>query len=229
MNCTGFEQELQERVEQRATGLSEAARRHAADCDACRAAWREHQLLAAALVTLQPTPAPAGFADSILNALLSEPAAQSDRDLSTVTPQPRSDAAPTRPQTWWTFSAVAASVLALASLGLLMSPEPPPRQLAQSPLEEPLEVASSVAAVLSDLRTDYQALASETSATARDLAQVLPVPSAAPWTGVSVVTPKDDFPAAPAGVVEVGRSIGTQIADAVDFLWLTMPDEEPRS
>jgi hypothetical protein len=105
-----------------------------------------------------------------------------------------------------------------------------------------VEVASSVAAVFNDLRAEYRGLAEETSATAQEFAIVLPGTRVVGWADPRILdtSPKPVesiettgatkvAAAAPQGAVTViGRSIGTQIGQAMDFLRVAVPESIPR-
>jgi hypothetical protein len=91
-------------------------------------------------------------------------------------------------------------------------------------------VSESVVAVLADLKAEYQELANETSATARDLVSVMPVPISwgspmTPSSGTTELDRSNDNDSS--STFELGRSIGDQIGQAVGFLWETVPSRDP--
>src|SRR6185436_15683270 len=98
--------------------------------------------------------------------------------------------------------------------------------------QTPIEVASSVAAVLNDLHAGYQELAEETSATARELADALPATPSSPWVDLSPTntteTNPDNTRDSPGAVSVISRSFGSQIGQAMDFLRVAVPDSVPR-
>jgi len=216
MNCTDFEAELKRLVEQHGSDLSESAIRHHADCTDCQDRWRDEGLLAGILPALRVRAVPAGLADRVLAELRRE----------SLPSTPGETPVPSR-HGWWVVGLVAASVLVVVGLGLIVAPPGSPPALAiRDPLPTPPEVGPSVAAVLADLRSEYLVLATEGTATAQDLVRALPSPPA-PWPEPAPIAQPELTPVASAGVVTVGKSIGSQIAQAVDFLRLTVPSEEP--
>ena len=93
-----------------------------------------------------------------------------------------------------------------------------------------VQVSESVVAVLADLKAEYQELANETTATARDFAAVMPQSVAWP---VAVLPVRDARPAddaanpVPQPSADLGRSIGDQIGQAIGFLWESVPSRVP--
>jgi hypothetical protein len=235
MNCSAFEKELEHLVETRGESLPESIAAHVSACDACRALYRDHQLLNVALLSWRPVETPPSLIDSVMNQLLSE-------RLSASTLQP-SHVGSERGRGWVPV-AVAACMLVVLGVGVSLRSGSIDRSLAQkehdqpSPIVEhsldaPAEVASSVAAVFDDLRTEYQGLAADTTATARELAVVIPTSPAIPWGDMTMsnITSNlavPDESQATGGVTDIGRSIGTQITQAMDFLWTTVSPEVPR-
>lgn len=235
MNCSEFESNLEELVEARNETLSDSLATHVRECTACGQRWRDQQLLAAAVRAWRPVVVPQLLAESVLKQL--------DREHQ---PRRASDTRPgTRTGTRWIVVTVAAAcLLMLFGFGVSRPTRPtgPGGSLAgRTP--ESQEVASSVVAVFQDLRSEYRELAAETSATARDFAVVLPVPSNAPWAEMGLADPTtkpvdttDSSPdenignqRPPGAVTVLGRSIGSQISQAMDFLWVAVPDDIPRS
>lgn len=228
MNCSEFNRELDRLVEVCGQTLPEPAATHAVDCAVCRQQWQDHRLIETALVAWRPVQCPPSLADSVLTELRRE----------RVVPVVHGSGNPTR----WLAVAVAAACLVVA-LGFGMASRPSgDSKIArdtgrpQAPVIDstPIEVASSVAAVLDDLHAEYQELAAETSATARGLADALPATPSAAWIdgGFSATTSeanRDNTREGPPGAVSViGRSFGSQIGQAMDFLRVAVPDAVPR-
>lgn len=230
MNCSEFEITLDELVDARGRQLPDAAAEHRQSCPACAQLWRDHCLLDAAVVLWRPVEAPASLTDLVLRGLREvsplSPPKRMEMDVASR-PQPRSGR--------WAVAAVAAC-LALACLftvrngdvgrdrpmaRALIVPSNGPATLANA---APVEVSESVVALLADLRAEYRGLADETSATARDLAAVLPQSVAWPHPGLTGGS-SDEPSSAPAS--EIGRSIGDQIGQAIGFLWQSVPGGEP--
>ncbi len=246
MNCSEFDIELEQLVEARGGTLTERAVAHAAACAGCRQQWYDQCLVDAALLAWRPVRSPSSLTESVLGQLLEE----RTRPAGSPQTMTRSEAR----LGWMAVSAAAACLLAVLGIGMATRSASIDRNLArhqsghptrmiQPPVHTsaPIEVASSMAAVLNDLRTEYRELAAETSATAREFAVVLPEAPAAPWAelGLSDMGSKTvgstDHSAgnavdkAPPGAVSViGRSIGTQIGQAMDFLWVAVPESVPR-
>lgn len=233
MNCSAFEKELEHLIETRGESLPVSVAAHVGACDACRALYRDHQLLNVALVKWRPVETPPSLAASVLSQLLNE----------RLSPAPVHASRASSGRGWMSV-AVAACLLAMLGIGVSLRSGSIDRSLADkqhdrpSPIVEPsldapVEVASSMAAVFDDLRTEYRGLAADTTATARELAVVIPTSPAMAWgdMGMSNIASNlavPDEPQASEGVTAIGRSIGTQITQAMDFLWTTVPPEVPR-
>lgn len=226
MNCSEFERELEQLVETRGSALPAAASSHCSQCAACQQVWNDHRLLTAAVTLWKPVTVPASLAAGVLDQL---------RDLRPSEPAIRGTARSVSGQGRIAVAA-AAVLLAVLGLGMMRWSGSIGDQLAQHQPNRPaapLEVTSSMAAVLDDLRTEYRGLADETSATARDLAITMPsTVSVVPWVDANPLagpTSSNDEPSAsPHAVTALGNSIGTQISQAMDFLWTSVPDEVPR-
>ena len=232
MNCSEFENELMQLVESRCVALTDQAATHATECSACAERWREHRLIDIALAAWRPVLLPPSLADTVLAQLLAErsPVLMASRSLAAN-------------RSRWMVVAAAACLLAVLGFGMATIPSSGNRSFAlrqdRSSSQQPsdiskqssVEVVSSVAAVLDDLRTEYRELAAETRATAREFAVVIPPSPVVPWMNEnnSDRAPENIADAVPPGMVSViGRSIGTQIGQAMDFLWVTVPDTVPR-
>ncbi len=245
MNCSEFDIELEQLVEARGGTLTERAVAHAAACAGCRQRWCDQRLIDAALRAWRPVRSPASLTESVLGQFFEERTRPAGSP-HTIT---RSEAR----MGWMAVSAAAACLLAVLGIGMATRPgaldrshaqqlglQPPRMSQPPAHVSASVEVASSMAAVLNDLRTEYRELAAETSATAREFAVVLRETPAAPWadlglsdTGSKPVGSTDHSAGnvvdkAPQGAVSViGRSIGTQIGQAMDFLWVAVPESVP--
>lgn len=250
MNCSDFERELEQVVEARGRALSDQGAAHAAECAECGRRWSDRRLLDAAIVAWRPVSCPPSMADSVVAQLLHERAAASGVTPARVSAETRGEAH----RQWMVVATAAACVLMVLGFGMTTRQSPPDRNLAHAPASSPatsvhevrerdsVEVASSVAAVFNDLRAEYRGFAEETSATAQEFAIVLPGTPVAPWADPRIfdTNPKmaesTEIPgatkvvaAAPQGAVTViGRSIGTQIGQAMDFLRIAVPENIPR-
>ncbi len=242
MNCSGFEIELEQLVEARGATLTDQAMTHAMECSACSQRWRDHRLIDAALAVWLPVQVSPSLAETVLAQVQAE---------RTPVSMPSRSAVRTRGR--WLVVVAAACLLAILGFGMATHPGSGDRSLARregrpstntggltpprseengpSTKQSSLEVASSVAAVLDDLRMEYRELAAETSATAREFAVVLPSTPVAPW-GIENNGDRGSENVAnnlpPGAVSVIGRSIGTQISQAMDFLWVAVPDSVPR-
>jgi len=241
MNCSEFEGDLERLVEERGQDLGSAGAAHVVECEACREKWRDYRLLHGAVQAWRPVSAPATLTSSILAALHDFPAeVRARREPDRLQrPNPRG-------ARWGVVVVAMACLVVVVGLGLSARNEPGRSNLAQRenraglPIDKgapPVEVASSVAAVLDDLRSEYRVLAAETTATARELAVVLPSP-VAPWKDSSLTDPimkpisdkvdNRDTQPVQGGVTVIGRSFGSQIGQAMDFLWTAVPESVPR-
>ena len=246
MNCSEFDIELEQLVESRGGTLTDPAVAHAAACAGCRQRWCDQRLIDAALLAWRPVRSSDSMTESVLGQLLGEPTRPASSPHTMTRAEVRLG--------WMAVSAAAACLLTVLGIGMATRSGPIDRGLARQqighptrmiqppvPVSDPVEVASTMAAVLNDLRTGYRELAAETSATAREFAVVLPETPAAPWaelglsdTGSKTVGSTDHSSGnaadkAPPGTVSViGRSIGTQIGQAMDFLRVAVPESVPR-
>jgi len=239
MNCSEFEIELEQLVESRALALSDPAATHVGQCAGCGQRWNDHRLIESALLSWrQVTPHMPSMADHLIHQFREEQVARL---------KPTSGVGPRSVDTgrrWTAVVVAAACVLMTFGAGILLNFEPGDRRVVQSPTvpvvpspeSSPVGVASSVVAVFDDLRTEYQELAAETSATARGFVVALPPAPVGPWPdpGPKVNTESthesgDERAQTSSGAVsDLGRSIGTQISQAMDFLWIAVPDSVPR-
>lgn len=239
MNCSEFSEELQQLVESRGGSPSEAAEAHVSECSSCRQQWRDHVLLTVALRAWTPIANSPSLVDGVL-----------DR-LSTTSPKPlaKSGADSRR---WLVVATAAACLFALFTIGItrrqddrnlarsersqpdLIAPVHPPANLNTN---ESVGVASSMVAVLEDLRTEYREIAEETRASAREFAVTIPSPNVSPWAefvlpevpGTQITTVQQPADTPPQGAVSViSRSISSQIGEAMDFLWVAVPDGVPK-
>lgn len=233
MNCSEFEKELEQLVETRGESLPEPALAHLERCADCRLLHREHQLINIAIAKWRPVEIPASLLESVMNQVIDERLSR---------PIPAAPSAASR-RGWFPVAAIAC-LLVIIGVGIGLRPDSNDPTLAQNgnppPLRSgpdrgaPVEVATSMAAVLDDLTTEYRGLAADTTATARELAVVIPTAPAIPWGDLSVSniasksTVVDQDPESATGVTEIGRTIGTQITQAMDFLWTSVPAEVPR-
>jgi hypothetical protein len=229
MNCSDFERELDLLVETRGADISGPGAAHAAECQQCRTRWAEHRLLERAVSAWKVIPA-VSMVDAVL-----------EQCTETVLMPPRVPPSTSRGVHWAAVAMVAACLLIVVGIGVIPSPDAGPgshgaTNEASVSRAEPIEVASSVAAVLDDFRTEYRDMAAETSATARDLAGVIPVASVSTWSPAGFADPlpgavsSNDLPEqskSPGAVTEIGRSIGTQLVQAIDFLRVAVPDDVP--
>ena len=230
MNCSEFETTLDELVDARGRQLPDAAVEHRQSCPACTQLWRDHCLLDAAVMLWRPVEVPVSLSGLVLRSLPDErPLLQSKRVEMDVASRPQAHAGR------WAVAATAAC-LALACLFAVRNGDVGrDRPMAHAPVAQsndsttlanaaPVEVSESVVALLADLKAEYRGIADETTATARDLAAVLPQSVA--WPN-SVLTNGDGDEPSPALASEIGRSIGDQIGQAIGFLWQSVPSGDP--
>lgn len=229
MNCSEFEAAVDQLVESRGRDLSGDAAVHQRTCPACGRLWQDTCLLEAAITAWRPVETPVAMTDRVMQGLFA------DASPAKVVMLPDSSAGQTSAGRWVVAASVACVLLAgwmaarnsddgrsarLASgvhRGVLIEQTPVVAAL-------PAEVSQSVTALLTDLNTEYRGLAAETSATARDIAAVLPSPIL--WPDPVSTTPAEEEPSPSTGTV-IGRSIGDQIGQAIGFLWQTVPGELP--
>lgn len=229
MNCSEFEAELYQLVETRGDVLSSAAVQHVEDCVGCRTRWRDRQLIDTALQALPSVQAPDWLADAVMRQLLPGGSVEPMRS-----PGVGTGVRSGRRGQWLAVSIAAACLFVLISLGerrqldrVTGVPVTPP--VVAGP---PVEVAKSVAAVFEDLRAEYRELAAETNATAREFAAVLPPNVTTSWMSnapaVELDSPAERSAPPPGAVTEIGRSVGNRIGQAIDFLWVAIPETVPR-
>lgn len=109
-----------------------------------------------------------------------------------------------------------------------------------------VEVSLSLAAVMQDLRSEYQGFAAETKATAQELASAMPSSPVPAWMDVGLIDSpgkvmdnkvmdktnaneaSQSGDSSPSAVTAIGRTFGSQITQAMDFLRITVPESVPR-
>ena len=258
MNCSEFEIELEQLVEARGGALTESAVAHSVACAGCRRQWDDQRLVDTALRAWRLVETPTSLTESVLGQLFEDrtPSVSPAGAAGLSRPTPRADtrwgwmAVSAAAACLLTVLGIGMMTgpgsdelrLAGHNSGQPTRVFPQPNRAATS-----TEVAASVDAVLNDLRTGYRELAAETSATAREFAVVLPASPATSWVDVGLsdvgskpgMVSKPDTSTdpqmenadvqAPQGTASViGRSIGTQIGQAMDFLWVAVPGDVPR-
>ncbi len=99
----------------------------------------------------------------------------------------------------------------------------------QQPITPPatptsLDVSQTLTAVLSDIRSEYRDMASETTSVARDLVNALPQHVIIPFPAS-----RDEVELTPSSgdVVRIWRPISSQVESALGFLWQAVPSEVP--
>lgn len=254
MNCSEFEAVLHERVESRRSPLSDEAVAHRQSCPACESLWRDHCLLESAISAWRPVEVPVSLSDRVLRSLAGPSTPLSD-EMPTVLLEPGSLEPAALPRRQWrrTNWVVAATVACVAMACWIATRRIDPLRDDGATVaratpnasrsltgEQPsistgtevseVGVSESVVAVLTDLKAEYQELANETTATARDFAAVMPQSVAWPRAVLPVregLLANDGTEAAPQPGAELGRSIGDQIGQAIGFLWETVPNRVP--
>jgi|GEM_PF-2314050 len=254
MNCSDFEAVLHEQVESRRSPLSDEAVDHRQSCPACESLWRDHFLLESAISAWRPVEVPALLSDRVLRSLAGPLSPLSD-EMPTVLLESRSlepavlSHRPSRRANWVVAATVACVAMTcwmatrridpLREGGAAVARTTPndgrsltgERSSVGTGTEvSEVGVSESVVAVLSDLKAEYQELANETTATARDFAAVMPQSVAWPRAVLPVregLLASDGTEAAPQPGAELSRSIGGQIGQAIGFLWETVPNRVP--
>ena len=168
MNCSEFNLGLKELVETRGASSSESLLAHAVSCQVCRQQWCDHLLLEAALRAWHPISSP-----SLVNGVLRNVFEDHERQQTGVgTLESR--------RRWLVVAIAAACLLIALRVGMTSRFDSGDRNLALNKTghsirtsqpdagsvdEPPVGVASSVAAVFEDLRSEYDEFAAETRAT----------------------------------------------------------------
>lgn len=235
MNCSDFELQLQLLAETRQVELPETATHHMASCAECRALWQDFRLLEAAIRSMERIEVPASIADSVFRELLPAPS-----HAGTVVQQVHreSDRAQGRSH-WLIVIGAAASLLAAIGLGIVGHESPPHVARSSHTIESPrhVDVGPSVAEAIEDLKAEYQELAEETRATARDLAGVIPPHVITTVWATSPILSVEPNPAAQPNATDInsanavssiGRSFSDQIGQAFGFLRVAVPESVPR-
>ncbi len=254
MNCSKFEVVLNEQIDSRRSPLSEEAVTHRKSCPACESLWRDHCLLESAISAWRPVDVPASLSDRVLRSLTGPSAPLTD-EMPTVLLESRSlePAVLSRRQsrrTNWVVAATLACVamtcwmatrridplredgatVALTTPNARRSVTGGQPSLGKRAEVSEVGVSDSVVAVLADLKAEYQELANETTATARDFAAVMPQSVAWPRAVLPVreeISEDHGTDAVPQPGADLSRSIGDQIGQAIGFLWDTVPSRVP--
>ena len=162
MNCSEFNLGLKELVETRGASSSESLLAHAVSCEVCRQQWCDHLLLEAALRAWHPISSP-----SLVNGVLRNVFEDHERQQTGVgTLESR--------RRWLVVAIAAACLLIALRVGMTSRFDSGDRNLALNKTghsirtsqpdagsvdEPPVGVASSVAAVFEDLRSEYDEFA----------------------------------------------------------------------
>ena len=252
MNCSEFEAEVQRLVESRDSTLPDAAASHGQTCAACSRLWRDHRLVDAALVAWRPVEIPATLTESVMRRLADASGVNGPAGTDGVAVRVCSASAPSQ---WGALVAAAACLIVSVWFGLSARPINRTGDLTRnnSPSVEvgvirrnasvlspqpSLDVAESVVAVFDDLRGEYRELAEVTKATARDIAVVLPPTSPVSWMedaasagivrSTTIGAEGLGDASSPGAVSQIGRSIGDQIGQAIEFLRVAVPASVPQ-
>lgn len=221
MNCTDFEDAVQNLLDERQGELSPALKEHLADCERCRIFWQSQQTLLSA--TRHWAAATAPLAASSLDAVLRE-----------LTLPPVAARPSVRIKTW-SLASAAASLAAIVLLTVTMTPTEQAidanrlTTARSSPLEaeppEPALLAETWTQVWSGVSAEYQQMSQATSRVLDDFA-VLPEPA-----GLLLLAPPGE-PAATepsANWLRIDRPVSERVEQAFDFLWDALPEQTARS
>jgi len=246
MNCTEFEAAIERSIENRKP-VAASLLRHAETCAGCRAIVDRHQQLELAISAWRTAQPSAHFVDAVL-AELANPSWEEDPEIVRLSVDHGDGSigleiavervfTPAKPPTdrrsradGWAVVSAAACLFIVASIALSTSNHltnlarnAAPRTTVVA--AKPIDVSGTLTAVLSDLQSEYQEMASETSSVARDVVKAIP---AAPVT-VSVLTGSDEIEFLPdsSGVERMWRPIGSRVETAFGFLWQAVPSQPP--
>ena len=242
MNCIEFESTLECLVEARGSQLSDEATEHRRSCAGCTGLWHDHCLLNAAVVAWSPVEVPAGLSGRVLRNVLREtPIERSNRCQAAAVSRTQFRAA------HWAVVTTASCVVMVCWFAIRVGDIDRDHRMSFAPITlqhertvltnlVPVEVAQSVVALLADLQVEYRGISDETKATAADLVAVLPQPLT--WADSKFPAKlfgsasDQSFPLATVGPggadeIDVGRSIGNKIGEAIDFLWQSVPGSMP--
>ena len=227
MNCTEFEAALASSVETRQP-LTTTAREHVTVCTECRIDFDVQQQLNAVIDVWRPVAPPL----LLVSAVLSELAMQSAAGIPSVA------IAAERP----TSRRIQSGRLAIASVAtcLVLALVIGSRQTGRNPADlaqvrlpqradrisadEPLDVAETLTAVFSGLRSEYREMANDTTGVARELANALPQ-----HVTIPAIPVRDEFerPRVAGNVARMWSPIGSRVENALGFLWQAVPGDVP--
>lgn len=247
MNCTEFEAAIERSIENREP-FAAALLRHAESCVGCRAILDQQQQLDLAISAWRTAQPSALLVDAVL-AELANPiweedpeivrllAGRADGSIALEIPVERGST-PLKPTTdrrsrtaGWAVVSAAACLFVVASIVLNTANQSTDfaRNSAQRTTvvaaKPVVDVSGTLTAVLSDLQSEYQEMASETTSVARDVVKAIP---AAP-VAVSVLSGSDDIGFLPdsSGVERIWQPIGSSVETAFGFLWQAVPSQSP--
>jgi hypothetical protein len=236
MNCIEFEAALEYQIESRME-IDPLTMEHVGQCPQCQIAWQIHQQLDAAIVAWRPVEASAGLVDKVLAELMA-----AMPDLQTV--RTTGDRVTSSRQIETSRTSLAfghRSTALVASAACLMMAVVFLTQLERRELpgivrrshssgrkvevaQAPLDVSLTLSEVLSDLRSEYHEMATETKSAAMELVNGIPrqieIPRGPDADEILVRPISSD-------VSRIWRPIGSRVETALGFLWQSLPTEVP--
>jgi hypothetical protein len=240
MNCIEFEAAIDRSVEQR-TAVDPAALEHATACPPCRMAWERHCRLETAIAAWRPIERPTSLVDAVLAEL--RLSTESHVQHAPVAAVDEKGDRPVRVRSGGrAVMSVAAVLIVVAVFSSRYASAPfnlahdTSGTDAQGNGDAPpgidhstLSVAQTLSTVLSDLKSEYHELASETSSAARELVNALPhriVLPVGPNSAVNDV-PLTELPLKSSDVARAWLPIGSRVETALGFLWQAIPNDVP--
>lgn len=245
MNCIEFETAAERVVETRqspSSGMTE----HLSSCAGCRQIWERQQQLDSAIAAWKIAQPRINLANAVLNEL-ARPASILDRELdftdipvhhasepgSVVTRASLNTNVPQVPSRSSPLPLLAtAACLVIAILFAMSFSSNDRHELAsrqnvvpatQVDAELPLDMSETLTAVISDLRSEYRDVATETTAIAREMVGgISPSVEMSPLAtdAAELLRDSKDF-------VRMFSPIGDGVESALGFLWQALPSEIP--
>lgn len=242
MNCTSFELEAQQLLDERQTALTPELQQHADTCPECRAFWQSQRALLAATRSWSRAVVPERLLDHVL-AELSQPTVDSIR--STVAHR-RTESSTRKPhQTAWIAVASTAVVMFLAVTLLPFSPSTSTLETQTSianlprtstpvavttPTDaDPTLVAETLSGIWQGVHEEYRGISQQTVQVFEEFREFPESSTLMPKLPASESSSHSTTPQATPAWLRLTRPVSDRVGQAFDFLNDAVPSDTPQT